>query len=230
MKRRLLFVAVLLLVALVSYPTVSHARVAISPATFVLTCNSITVSGTSDSDHLFFFRVTDITTSSTIAEKEGETGSGFAPYSSTVAFSGSYAPGDSLDIFVSDGFSGEYGFEATIPPCGSSNAITWCQTYLNGDGRYDGRCNDRLAAYCNNTNPQSIGIIAIDDKGHGIQPGVTFSAHDLVNGAATKTLPNGQGVISAWYADGSWYFQWNGGKFGANGQGDFTKNGVPCKI
>lgn len=114
-----------------------------------------------------------------------------------------------------------------------ANAVTWCATQLNADGRIDPRCNDRVVIYCNpatQSKPASISVWGIDtsSKGHFLS---TFNVSDLLKAGAKGLQSSTQygSIAAASLSPGTFFASWNGGPWGANGQGDFVKQ-VSCKI
>jgi len=159
-----------------------------------------------------------------------------------------YGPGASyevndfnFDYHVCDGRSwrnassnhgGNQGDIAGGLPAKTGACAPQAQWFNPGDDRVDPRPGDRLAVYCNPTaKPPSIVVYGIADNVPDWQKGfwlATFVNADLLKAGPkgiTKDLGPGNGTVSMMQdGKGHFYVAWNGGKFGANGHGDFSKS------
>jgi len=91
------------------------------------------------------------------------------------------------------------------------------------DGRINGQPGDRVVVYCNQ--PDQIAVYGVDNNGNGFEL-AAFSNRDVVaagQSGVTKNLGATGTVSLMGTAQGNFWLAWNGGSYGANGQGNFAK-------
>jgi len=110
----------------------------------------------------------------------------------------------------------------------SDPAVVPPQHWDPGDGRTDPRPGDRLAVYCE---PTRIRVWGIDTNGQGFAL-TEFNILDVLlagpTGITHDAGVNGSVSVSVDSLDNFW-LAWNGGQYGATGQGDFAK-GFNCAV
>ena len=106
--------------------------------------------------------------------------------------------------------------------------VTW---FDPKDGRVDPRPGDHLAAYCD-FKKGTISAIVIGTNDSQGKMLATFKYSDILK-AGKPGLPAKLGVLGivslSGDSQGNFWMAWNGGIYGATGQGDFAK-GFSCKF
>lgn len=123
---------------------------------------------------------------------------------------------------------GNYGeIAGGLPACKDEVAPKW---FDPGDSRVEPKPGDRLAVWCNvNANPPNVVVYGVAgdqpdwNKGFWL---ATFVNADLLKAGPSGITKNAvEGIVSMMQdGKGHFYVAWNGGKYGATGQGIWSKS------